>query len=384
MRVGFLVSSVSRKAGGLFQSVRGLAKAVASTNAGVEVFGIRDEESAVDLQEWQPLSVQTFRPRVRVWGYSNELVPAMLDADLDILSVHGLWKYCSVGSHRWHRHTGRPYVVHPHGMLESWAVRNAMWKKRVAAALYENQHLREAACLRALSEAEAQSIRSYGLTNPICVIPNGVDLPDLHEKTRSVNRKTLLYLGRLHAKKNIANLIRAWTETFNAQSGSGDHWVLAIAGWDQGGYESELKRIAGGASVVFLGPQFGADKSKCCRDCDAFILPSLSEGLPMAVLEAWSYAKPVLMTPECNLPEGFEANAALRIGTSPEEIAAGLRVLREMSDNDRIQMGNRGRTLVGTRFSWSRIGEQMHGVYEWMLAGGQPPESVRLCTHGTS
>ncbi len=134
MRVGFLVGSVSRKAGGLFQSVRGLAKAVASTNANVRVFGIRDEQSAVDLQEWRPLSVQTFRPRLRAWGYSNELVPAMLDADLDILSVHGLWKYCSVGSQRWHRQTGRPYVVHPHGMLEPWAVRNAMWKKRIAAA----------------------------------------------------------------------------------------------------------------------------------------------------------------------------------------------------------------------------------------------------------
>ena len=381
MRVGFLVSSVSRKAGGLFQSVRGLAKAIASTNADVQVFGIRDEQSAVDLQEWQPLSVQAFRPRVRLWGYSNELVPAMLNADLDILSVHGLWKYCSVGSHRWHRHTGRPYVVHPHGMLEPWAVRNAMWKKRVAALLYENQHLRGAACLRALSEAEAQSIRSYGLTNPICVIPNGVDLPKPNEsnpETRAVNQKTLLYLGRLHPKKNITNLIHACNETFKSHRGSGDDWVLAIAGWDQGGYESELKRIATGASVVFLGPQFGADKSKCYRDCDAFILPSLSEGLPMAVLEAWSYAKPVLMTPDCNLPEGFEANAALRIGTTPAEIAAGLRVLREMSDNDRTQMGNRGRALVATRFSWSQIGEQMRAVYEWVLSGGAAPESVRL------
>ena len=57
MKVGFLVSSISREAGGLFQSVRGLAKAVASTNANVRVFGIRDEQSAVDLQEWRPLSV---------------------------------------------------------------------------------------------------------------------------------------------------------------------------------------------------------------------------------------------------------------------------------------------------------------------------------------
>src|SRR4029078_1151969 len=171
MKVGFLVSSVSLEAGGLFQSVRGLARAVASTNASVRVFGIRDEQSAVDLQEWPPLSIATFRPRLRVWGYSHHLVPAMLNADLDILSVHGLWKYCSVASHRWHRRTGRPYLIHPHGMLEPLAVRNAMWKKRVAAFLYENQHLREPACLRALSEAEAQAIRSYGLRNPICVIP---------------------------------------------------------------------------------------------------------------------------------------------------------------------------------------------------------------------
>src|SRR5438046_10278322 len=105
MKVGFLVSSVSREAGGLFQSVRGLAKAVGSTNATVRVFGIRDEQSAGDLQEWRPLSVQTFRPRLRAWGYSNQLVPAMLNADVDILSVHGLWKYCSVGSQRWHRRT---------------------------------------------------------------------------------------------------------------------------------------------------------------------------------------------------------------------------------------------------------------------------------------
>jgi len=381
MKVGFLVSSVSREAGGLFQSVRGLAKAVASTDANVCVFGIRDEQSAVDLQEWQPLSVQTFRPRLRVWGYSNQLAPAMLKADLDILSVHGLWKYCSVGSQRWHQQTGRPYVVHPHGMLDGWALQNARWKKRIAATLYEDQHLRGAACLRALSEPEARSIRAYGLRNPICVIPNGIDLPEVREddaKTHSENRKTLLYLGRLHRKKNLGNLIRAWNKTFNSPGGNSDSWVLAIAGWDQGGYESELKRIAAGASVVFLGPRFGSEKSECYRRCDAFILPSLSEGLPMTVLEAWSYAKPVLMTPECNLPEGFPAKAAVQIGTTAEEIVTGLKELVEMSDDDRAAMGTRGHTLVATRFSWPRIGEQMRAVYEWMLAGGAPPETIRL------
>jgi glycosyltransferase involved in cell wall biosynthesis len=380
MRVGFLVSSISREAGGMFESVRGLAKAVASPNAIVRVFGIRDEQSAVDLQEWQPLSVQTFSPQLRAWAYSNQLVPTIADANLDILSVHGLWKYCSVGSQRWHQRTGRPYIVHPHGMLEPWAMQNARWKKRIAAKLYENEHLRRAACLRALSEAEAQSIRSYGLRNPICVIPNGIDLPDLREnnsKAQSENRKTLLYLGRLHPKKNLVNLIRAWIQTFHSQSRNSDSWVLEIAGWDQGGYESELKRITADASVVFLGPRFGSQKSECYRRCDAFILPSLSEGLPMTVLEAWSYAKPVLMTLECNLPEGFEAEAAVRIGSSSYEIATGLQQLAEMSDDDRSAMGVRGRDLVGKNFSWPRIGEQMRAVYEWAL-GAEMPNTVRL------
>jgi poly(glycerol-phosphate) alpha-glucosyltransferase len=379
MKVGFLVSSVSREAGGLFESVRGLAKAVSATRADVRVFGIRDQQSDIDLPEWQPLPVQTFDPRLRAWGYSNQLVPTMVDAELDVLSVHGLWKYCSVGSHRWHQRTGRPYVVHPHGMLEPWALGNARWKKRIAGTLYQNQHLCKAACLRALSEAEAGSIRAYGLNNPICVIPNGVDMPELpesHGENQAGRQKTVLYLGRLHPKKNLANLIRAWKETFSSKSSNSDSWVLAIAGWDQGGYETELKQFAAGSSITFLGPQFGAEKSECYRTCDAFILPSLSEGLPMAVLEAWSYAKPVLMTAECNLPEGFKANAALRIGTNPEEIAAGVKQLLEMSDDDRVAMGARGRSLVATKFSWPRIGEQMRAVFDWLL-GGEVPDSLR-------
>ena len=97
----------------------------------------------------------------------------------------------------------------------------------------------------------------------------------------------------------------------------------------------------------------------------------------MSVLEAWAYAKPVLMTPECNLPEGFEANAALRIGSSADEIAAGLKQLVEMSYGDRAAMGTRGRTLAATKFAWPRIGEQMRAVFEWVL-GAEMPNTVRL------
>jgi glycosyltransferase involved in cell wall biosynthesis len=261
-------------------------------------------------------------------------------------------------------------------------------EKRFAALLYEDRHLRSAACLRALCEAEAQSIRSYGMRNPICVLPNGVDLPDLSETPKpqahafADDRKILLYLGRLHPKKNLANLIRAWGKTLNSQPSTLKSRVLVIAGWDQADYERDLKKLTSDSGLLestrFLGPVFGQDKDAAYSVCHAFILPSLSEGLPITVLEAWASAKPVLMTRECNLPEGFAAGAALQIGTAPEEIAAGLKQLIEMSDDDRRAVGDRGRTLVATKFSWPRIGEQMRSVYEWILGGGTTPESVRL------
>ena len=389
MKVGFLVSSVSREAGGLFQSVRGLAKAVISDTVKVSVFGIADPNTALDVLKWQPLSVRTFEPQFRAWGYSNQLVPALLAADLDIVSTHGLWKYSSVASRRWHSPTGRPYIVHPHGMLERWALQNSKWKKRIAALLYEDRHLRGAACLRALCEAEAQSIRAYGLRNPVCIIPNGVDLPELTESSAlkagssvlqkfAQGRKILLYLGRLHPKKNVANLVRAWKQMLDSRPSIAKSWILAIAGWGASAYEQKLKDLAAVPSIVFVGAQFGAEKEACYRACDAFILPSLSEGLPMTVLEAWAHAKAVLMTPECNVPEGFAAGAALQIGTSPEEIAAGLKQLLEMTDDDRRAMGARGRTLVATKFSWPRIGEQMQPVYDWVLGSGPTPQTVRL------
>jgi poly(glycerol-phosphate) alpha-glucosyltransferase len=393
MRVGFLVNSVSREAGGLFHSVRGLANAVVSANLEARVFGMSDPNSALDVLKWQPLSVRTFRPQSRSWGYSNQLLPALLGANLDVLSTHGLWKYCSVASGRWQRQTRRPYIVHPHGMLEPWALQNARWKKRIAALLYEDRHLHGAACLRALCEAEAQSIRAYGVCNPISVIPNGVDLPQLTGssvaepaspafRAFAQGGKILLYLSRLHPKKNVANLIRAWKQIFNSRPSTREDWVLAIAGWDQAGHERELKTLTSHyglmGGVRFLGPLFGQEKDAAYRACDAFVLPSLSEGLPMAVLEAWAYGKPVLMTPECNLPEGFATDAAVKIDTTANGIAKGLVQLIEMADSDCAAMGERGRALVAEKFSWPRVGEQMRSVYEWVLGGGPPPEVVRV------
>jgi poly(glycerol-phosphate) alpha-glucosyltransferase len=273
-------------------------------------------------------------------------------------------------------------------MLDPWVVRNAQWKKRLAGWLYENAHLRGAACLHALCEAEAEAIRAYGLRNPICIIPNGIDPPAATPAEPSPwqanlpdDAKVLFYLGRLHPKKGLPHLLRAWAAVHLAHQNAAA-WHLVIAGWDQGGHETELKaqaELLGLATRVhFVGPQFNAAKHASYHRADAFILPSFSEGLPMTVLEAWSYGLPVLMTPQCNLPEGFQADAALRIDPDPERIAQGLTTLFALPDHERTAMGERGRALVAQRFTWPGIAQQMLSVYQWVLGQGERPECVHL------
>jgi poly(glycerol-phosphate) alpha-glucosyltransferase len=264
-------------------------------------------------------------------------------------------------------------------MLDAWALRNSQWRKRAAAWLYEGRHLQGAACLHALNTAEAQAIRAFGLRSPICIIRNGVDLPVDVPLRRPQRPRTLLYLGRLHPKKGLANLIEAWSLV--RQDADESDWCLLIAGWDQNGHRSQLetlcRKLQLGNRARFAGPQFGADKNGCFNTASAFVLPSLSEGLPMAVLEAWAWRLPVLMTPQCNLSEGFTAGAAFSMEPKPESIESCLRRLFALSDSERSAMGEQGRALVERRFAWPSIASQMAAVYDWVL-GGSLPSTVEI------
>jgi len=394
MKLACVISSVSRKAGGLHESVRRLAQSLAEQPAAdVRVLGLRDEYTSRDLHSWTPLAPSAF-PSLgpQQFGYAPQLGRALREMDFDLMLNHGLWMYPSVAGLGWHRRTRRPYIVNPHGMLDAWAVRNSRWKKRIAGWLYEGSFLKNAFCLRALCKAEAGAIRQYGLRNPICIIPNGIDLPvgsvTIPPPWQAIirpDKRVLLYLGRLHPKKGLPNLLRAWAEVCgnssspaNQEQSRSRNWELAIAGWDQGGHQSQLQQLASelGTRVRFLGPQFGEKKAASYQHASAVILPSFSEGLPMTVLEAWAHGRPVLMTPACNLPEGFQAESAIRIETHVSDIASGLRTLFARSAAELEAMGKRGRGLVAERFTWDRIGQQMWSVCQWVTGRAEQPACV--------
>jgi poly(glycerol-phosphate) alpha-glucosyltransferase len=238
-----------------------------------------------------------------------------------------------------------------------------------------------------------QSIRALGLTNPIAILPNGVDLPDrLLSKPIPKwaegfpsEKKILLFLGRLHPKKGLVHLIRGWAMARRGNSDASATWLLVIAGWDQRGHQAEIESLVDGLgvndSVFFVGPQFNEDKITSFNRADAFVLPSFSEGLPMAVLEAWAYRLPVIMTPQCNLPEGFSSGAAIPVDADADSIYEGLSNLFIMDSSALASMGERGRKLVETNFAWPRIAANMYSVYQWLLDKNEKPQCVKLVTN---
>ncbi|HEY4203089.1 MAG TPA: glycosyltransferase [Devosiaceae bacterium] len=376
LRVGMLVGSTTTTGGGVPQAVQSLSRALVERGTmEIEVFSLQhDAAQGLDF-DGIPLHVApVLGPRG--FSYAPSLLDMLKQRNLDCLHVHGIWMYLSVAAQRWHAMTGRPYIISPHGMLDGWAMRQQRLKKRAARLLYEDAHLGQAACLHALCESERKSIRELGYQPAICVIPNGVDpIPaavkppawrDLFEATDNI----LLFLGRVTPKKHVLELLHAWNHV--AVEAAAQRWKLVVVGPIDAGYNAALSEMLRqhlmSQTVHMAGPAYGVERAAAYRAASAFILPSISEGLPMGALEALSCGLPSLLTPECNLPEAFGADAALRIGTDVDGIARGLSALFRLSDNRRRAMGANGQRLVEERFNWQRSAAQMEEIYRRITA----------------
>lgn len=379
------LSGIGRSAGGLFYAVSSLCKGLEKEGVHLSVLGADQRFSEEDRIVWEPVAVTPYKAFGPLQS-SMELRRLLARADGDLVHQHGIWLDDQWATRQWQKKNKRPVVISPHGMLDPWAIRNAAWKKKLVGRLFANESLHRANCIHALCRSEAEAIRAYGLKNPIAIIPNGVDLSSVDAsnlKPHAPNRKKqLLFLGRIHPKKGLKELIEAWAKVERLNPKALSDWQLLVAGWDDGGHESGLKALGVAlgmdGSISFIGPQFGHEKETLLRSVDAFVLPSFSEGLPMSVLEAWSYRLPVLMTGFCNLPEGFESASAIRVEPEPDSIAQGLEQLVGMTDDEQEHMGSNGRRLVEQKFTWPRIAETMRGVYDWCVTGGIPPACMEF------
>jgi glycosyltransferase involved in cell wall biosynthesis len=296
--------------------------------------------------------------------------------DYDVVNTHAIFSYTTFPAYRACQRHNIPYVMHPHGMLENWALNYKSWKKKPYYNLIEKPAIAQASVIRVLAQSEAESLQYLNLGTPLAHVPNGIcrsdfeKMPDRQEFDRAfpeTNGKTLiLFLGRIDPKKGLDLLAKAFARI--RQQFPNAHLVLA--GPDNIGFQpiakSYFTEVNCLDAVTFTGILTGSLKYSALAAATIYTAPSYSEGFSMSVLEGMAARLPCVITTGCNFPEAEAANVAHVVAIDVAAITKAL--IYCLHDAEAAQvMGQRAREFVFEHYSWEAIALQMQQVYENIL-----------------
>ncbi|HXH92394.1 MAG TPA: glycosyltransferase, partial [Thermoanaerobaculia bacterium] len=286
----------------------------------------------------------------------------------DLLHLHSVFLWPTYTAARAAERARIPYVVSPRGMFVTELIRRkSPLVKRAWIRLIERHTFRHASAIHFTAQREWDDARLISILLPApFIVPNGIDLPPPSPPARLDD--TLLILGRINWKKGLDRLLDAIKLVPTAN--------VIIAGNDEEELlpklraQAERNGIAG--RVDFRGPVSGEAKDQLLRTSTALVLPSLSENFGNVVLEAMAVEMPVIVTPEVGLAADVaHSGAGIVSSGQPVELAAAIQHL--LRDRDaRADMGQRGRELVQSQFTWERVAAQMEEHYLQIAAVAGP------------
>ncbi len=372
MRVCQIVPSLEDRHGGPSKSVRALANSLAQQGEEVDLLSTVEPGQLVPIAGGDRATMRTF-PRVapRWLTCSPELRHHLLTGDYDCLHNHSLWLLPLRYAYEAARHSDRPLVISPRGMMSGWAYRHRRWRKILAELLVHPRAFAGAAGWHATSPAEADDIRRLGFKQPVCVSPNGVGLPDADELSaaRAVwhglcpaarQRPVAVFYSRFHRKKRLRELIDLWLSTPR-----GD-WLLLIAGVEEEFTASGLNAMiasAGGQDRIVAFD--GARRPPPYAVASLFVLPSHSENFGLVIAEALAAGVPALVT---DTTPWLELTAQASGWCVPwENFGATLGDALVRPRHELETMGARGRIWVGREFSWKRAAGLLREFYRHLL-----------------
>jgi glycosyltransferase involved in cell wall biosynthesis len=282
-----------------------------------------------------------------------------LRPSLDLVHDNGLWLPHNHAIARAARKFNLPRVLTPRGMLEPWAVRYRRLKKTVAWTLYQRRDINSAAVIHATSAGEADNLRRIGLSNPVVVVPNGIDVPPQIRVGTEVSgsSRRALFIGRLHPGKGIPMLLEAWARE------QPKNWELIIAGPAEVGHDREIRnaieRLGLDDSVRLIGPVYGARKISLYKSAHLSILPTHSENFGISVAEALAHEVPVLTTTGAPWRLLEDENCGWWVRADVSGLQEGLRVATSTPTSQLRQMGRRGRSVMKARFAWNQVAKDV-------------------------
>lgn len=388
-----LIATASSKSFGLGPVALNLVREQDRLDCDSSIWCLDIEEDRRWALETCGLSEGNFHSFPRSWpnllGYGLAMERAAKGHEgekVQIVHQHGIWNGVSRTTNILRKHYGATTIVTPHGSLEGWARKKSWWKKRFALALYERENLKNASCLHACSHQEIAGFREFGLSNPIAVIHNGIGFSWLQsEGSGSAFRKEweipeskriLLYLSRITPIKGLPMLMEALDSIRQHFSG----WVLVVAGADEFGHLQDVQKAISNFglqhTVIFTGILKDQLKRDAFAAADVFVLPTLHEAAPIVVLEALGAGVPVITTKGAPWQDLSTHDCGWWTDISAEALASALLGAAQKSPAELKAMGERGRALVSSRYTWKQAAQMTIELYEWLLGRRERPEFV--------
>ncbi len=362
--------------GGPLRVAHSLGKSLVTLGHQVTVCttNLKDEFSFLDVSINKPVDIDgvtVFYEKVnslRWWGYSRDFKTRITNEikDSDIVITHFHYQYASYIGGLLARKNNKPLIVFSHGSLnKNGVLRKKTILKFFYINIFEKKNFNNAAFIAFNCEEERQL--SYFRKNGK-VIPNGIDLNDFKELPlqtlvekkypQSMNKKIFLFLGRLNYKqKGLDILIPAF---HNAISENPDIHLI-IAGPDELGGESKLRKSISELKldkhITITGMLNDSEKLEVLQAANVFVLPSPSEGLSIALLEALFFNLPVITTTGVGLHKLIKKyNAGLIIDYDQKQLSEAIIALSK--DSQIAMMNDKGQELIKSGYTWDKIANQ--------------------------
>lgn len=300
---------------------------------------------------------------LRLRSYYTAVEQTIREWRPNVVHDHGLWLPENAAAMLAARRTSCALVSQPCGMLQRWCMAQRPLKKMLAWHSYQRHLLAHASAMIVTSYAEQieadERVQRKGLTH---CIPHGVDLPTLPPST--VRRRQAVFMGRLHPKKQVDVLLRAWAQL------KPTGWQLMIAGSGDPAYERHLHELAEQLgvtdSVEFVGLVQGNAKVGLLAESQLFLQPSLQENFGLAVVEAMAHGLPVLTTQAMPWGEVVAARCGWSVTADTHAVQGALAKALALSAEELLAMGARAQKLAAN-YSWEKSTLQLLDVYNHVL-----------------
>src|SRR3990167_4555672 len=212
-------------------------------------------------------------------------------------------------------------------------------------------------CYSAQITVSQDFLEIENINKKVYYIPNGVNIPDFNRvKVQKFKRLTLLFVGRLHPQKNLETLIQA---VAILTKDSPDIQLLIVGNGKQ---KALLKKLIQTLHlknhVKLLGQKSGLDLIRLYKSSNIFILPSIYEGQPLTLLEAWAAKLPVIVsnTGDCQYLVKDGKNGYL-INNILDSIQIAKVIKKALIDKNTNKMGQNGYNLV-KKYSWEKSAQE--------------------------